>query len=99
LVGSIYERSSIQIAHFILIRLQTLPSQAILVSETGMPVAAMFVYGSGRNYQSLWRTFNRCFLPSLGSFGKSVSEEKIFLEIIQSETRIVNMATTGNYCF
>jgi hypothetical protein len=33
LVGSIYGRSSIQIAHFILIRLQTLPSQAILVSD------------------------------------------------------------------
>jgi hypothetical protein len=38
----------------------------------------MFVKGSGRNEQSLQRTFHRCFLPSFGSFGQAVSEEKIF---------------------
>ena len=38
----------------------------------------MFVNGSGRNEHSLHRTFHRCFLPSFGSFGKAVSEEKIF---------------------
>jgi hypothetical protein len=32
-------------------------------------VAAMFVNGSGRNEQSLLRTFHRCFLPSVSSFG------------------------------
>jgi hypothetical protein len=37
----------------------------------------------------------RCFLPSFGSFGKVVSEEKIFLEIHQSETRI---ACGGHVC-
>ena len=42
------------------------------------PVVAMFVIGSGRNEQSLQRTFQRCFLPSFGSFGLAVSEEKIF---------------------
>jgi hypothetical protein len=42
------------------------------------PVAAMFVHGSGRNQQSLQRTFHRCFLPSFGSFGRAVLEEKIF---------------------
>ena len=42
------------------------------------PVAAMFVNGSGRNEQSLQRAFHRCFLPSFGSFGQAVSEEKIF---------------------
>jgi len=41
------------------------------------PVAAMFVNGLGRNEQSLQRTFHRCFLPSFGSFGQAVSEEKI----------------------
>ena len=41
-------------------------------------VAAMFVNGSGQNEQSLQRTFHRCFLPSFGSFGKAVSEDKIF---------------------
>jgi hypothetical protein len=42
------------------------------------PVAAMFVNGSGRNEQSLQRTFHRCFLPSFGSFRQAVSEEKVF---------------------
>ena len=41
------------------------------------PVAAMLVNGSERNEQSLQRIFHRCFLPSFGSFGQAVSEEKI----------------------
>ena len=43
-----------------------------------LPVAAIFVNGSGRNEQSLQRTFHRCFLPSFGLFGYMVSQEKIF---------------------
>ena len=43
-----------------------------------LPVAAIFVNGSGRNEQSLQKTPHRCILPSFGSFGKAVSEEKIF---------------------
>ena len=42
-----------------------------------LPVAAMFVNGSGRNEQSLQRTLHRCFLPSYSSFSPAVSE-KIF---------------------
>jgi hypothetical protein len=42
-------------------------------------VVAMFVNRSGRNEQSSQRTFHGCFLPSFGSFGQAVSEEKIFL--------------------
>ena len=49
----------------------------------------MFDNGSGRNKQSLEKTCNRCLLLSFGSFGKAASEEKIFLEINQSETSIV----------
>ena len=33
-----------------------------------LPVAAIFVNGSGQNEQSLQRTFHRCFLPSFSSF-------------------------------
>jgi hypothetical protein len=40
-----------------------------------LPVAAMFVNGTGQNVQSLERTVHRCFLPSFGSFGQTVSEE------------------------
>ena len=43
-----------------------------------LPVAAILANESGRNEQSLQRTFHNCFLPSFGSFGKVVSEEKIF---------------------
>ena len=53
------------------------------------PVAAMFVNGSGRNEQSLQRTFHRCFLPSFGSFGHVVSEEKNFLnQPIRNKNRL-----------
>ena len=38
----------------------------------------MFVNGLGQNVQSLERTAHRCFLPSFGSFGQTVSEEKNF---------------------
>jgi hypothetical protein len=38
----------------------------------------MFVNGSGQNEHSLYRTFHRCLLLSFGSFGKVVSEDKIF---------------------
>ena len=43
-----------------------------------LPLAAMFVNGSGQNVQSLERTAHRCFLPSFGSFGQTVSEKKNF---------------------
>jgi hypothetical protein len=60
-----------------------------------LSMVAIFVNRSGRNEQSQQRTFHRCFLPSFGSFGQTVSEEKIFLEINQSKTR---MACGGHVC-
>ena len=42
-----------------------------------LPMVAIFVNGSGRNEQTVERTFHRCFLPSFTSFGRGVSEEKI----------------------
>jgi hypothetical protein len=44
-------------------------------------VVAMFVNQSGQNEQSLKKTFYRCFLPSFGSFGQAVLEEKIFFNL------------------
>jgi hypothetical protein len=38
------------------------------LSVEELPMAAMFVNGSGQNEQSLERTFHRCFLPSFTSF-------------------------------
>ena len=59
------------------------------------PVAAMFVYGSELNEQCLQRTFQVFFLPRFDSFGQAVSEENLFLEINQSETR---MACGSHVC-
>ena len=42
------------------------------------PVVAMFINGSELNEHSLQMTFQGCFLPSFDSFGKAVSEKKIF---------------------
>jgi hypothetical protein len=47
-------------------------------SETRLSMVAMFVNGSRQNEQFLQRTFQRCFLPSFGSFGQKFSEEKNF---------------------
>jgi hypothetical protein len=52
-------------------------------------VAAMFVNGSGRNEQSLQKTFHRCFLPSFSSFGLGISEEKIKCEKLMDDGRQV----------
>jgi hypothetical protein len=57
-VRSIYGKSSVAIAHFVPIRLQTWLPQAILVSDwpilkQELPVVAMFVNGSGQNEHSL----------------------------------------------
>ena len=54
------------------------PCQKSTNQKQELPVAAMFVNRSGQNEQSLQRTFYRCFLPSFGSFGQVVSDEKIF---------------------
>jgi hypothetical protein len=43
-----------------------------------LPMTAMFANGSELNEESLSRTYQRCFLPSLDPFGKAASEEKIF---------------------
>jgi hypothetical protein len=43
-----------------------------------LPVEAMFVNGSELNEQSLYRTFQGCFLPNFDSFGQAVTEKNIF---------------------
>jgi hypothetical protein len=53
-----------------------------------LPVVAMFVNGSGRNEQSQQRTFHRCFLPSFGSFGQTVSEKNLKNQPIRNKNRL-----------
>ena len=61
-----------------------------------LPVAAMFVNGSGRNEQSLQRTCHRCFLRSFGSFGQAVSEEKILKKSSNQKQELPMMAMFVN---
>ena len=51
-----------------------------------LPIAAIFVNGSGQNEQSLERTLHRCFLPSFTSFDLGVSEEKIKMGKVKRTT-------------
>ena len=76
-----------------------------------LPVAAMFVNGSGRIKQSLQRTFHRCFLPRFGSFGQVFSEEKIFRNrpirnkkcmwwpcLLMDRDKMINLQRTSHRC-
>ena len=61
-----------------------------------LPVADIFVNGSGRNEQSLQRTSHRCILPNFGSFGKALSEEKIFQKSSNQKQELSMMAIFVN---
>ena len=63
-----------------------------------LPVAVMFVNESGRNQQSLQMTYQECFLPNVGSFGKVVSEEKMFQKSTnqKQELPVTAMFATGS---
>jgi hypothetical protein len=79
-----YGRSSIEIDHFVLIRLQTWPPQAILVSDR-LILKKIFSFETAqsnepkRGWKHLWKVFYKdcSFLPN----------------------PITNMAATGNSCF
>ena len=60
------------------------------------PVLTMFVNRSGRNEQSIQRTFHRCFLPSFISFGQAVSEEKPFQKSIKKKQELPMTAMIVN---
>jgi hypothetical protein len=53
---------------------------------THLEVIALF--SSNFKNVNTFRILHRCFLPSLAPFCQAVSEEKIFLNSSQSETRI-----------
>ena len=62
---------------------QEISEEKIFVQKTTnqkqeLSMAAMFVNRSGRNDQSLQRTFQGCFLPNFYSFGQVVSEKNFF---------------------
>ena len=60
------------------------------------PVAARFINGSELNEQYLQMTFQGCFLPSFDSFGKLVSEKKIFQKSINEKQELPVVAMFVN---
>jgi hypothetical protein len=55
-----------------------------------------------QNEHSLKRTFHRCFLPSVGSFGQEVSDEKIcfgsFGQAVSEENIFLNRSISNKNC-
>ena len=80
-MSSLYGGPSIDTSYQVSVHLakkfQRRDFQKLTNQKQELPVAAMFVNGSGLNEQSLYRTFHSCFLPSFDSFGQAVPEEKI----------------------
>jgi hypothetical protein len=77
-MSNLYRGSSIDASYQVSVHLAKRFQRRRFLKKHELPVAAMFVIGLGQNVQSLERTANRCFLPSFGSFGQTVSEEKNF---------------------
>ena len=72
--------------------------QKLTNQKQELSVVAIFVNGLEINEQSLQRTFHRCFLPSFGSFGQAVSEEKFFQKSTnqKQELPVVAMFVNGS---
>jgi hypothetical protein len=56
----------------------------------------MLVNGSEHNVQSLERTAHRCFLPSFGSLGQTVSEKNSKNQPIKQESPVAVMFVNGS---
>jgi hypothetical protein len=87
LVGSIYRRSSIKIAHFVLIRLQTWPPQTILVSDWSISRKAFPLKPLGH---MKWN-FTESSIGASHQISVHLAKQfqrRRFLEIDQPETRI-----------
>ena len=82
-MSNLYRRPSINASYQVLIHLAKRFQRTRFVQKSTnqkqeLSVVAMFVNRLGQNEQSLQMTFHTCFLPSFGSLGHVVSEEKIF---------------------
>jgi hypothetical protein len=84
LVGSIYGRSSLKIAYFVLIRYQTWPPQTILVSDW---LISKKIFSS----VTAWQNESK--------FGRNHPWKILYKECSFSSDPLTDMAATGNSCF
>ena len=101
-MGNLYREPSIDASYQVSVhlakRFRGQHFQKSINQKQELPMVAIFVNGSGRNMQSLQRTSHRCILLSFGSFGKAVSEEKIFQKSTnqKQELSVVAMFVNGS---
>jgi hypothetical protein len=104
LVGSIYGRSSIKIAHFVLIHLQTWPSQPIvnsdwLISKNSSPLKLLGQMNWNLVGSIYGKSFYKCcsFRPDpLTNMATILFLIRRFLKIFSSETAWLNESKLGS---
>ena len=84
LIGSIYGRSSIKIAHFVSIRYQTWPPQAILVSDWLIS-------------KKIFSSETAC--PNESNLGRKYPWKVLYKDCSLSSDPLTNLAATDNSCF